>query len=264
MTSWARPAFAFPSSSSSSSSFDPSSPLSVSPAETALLVIDYQNLSMARLGDAGPSVVKIASQMHDWALQRGMSVFHCLIDTAPGVRPPAWSKLAGKWKMFYQEKLAKEAWLGWEVEGLAPKDDGGETGKDTVMSNISGRAGGGPGSGPRIAPFDAGGVGVAMGNINKPGIFEHAEAQTQAQARDREITVLRQPGLSLILCGITTSGTVLSTARAATDRGFIVTVVEDACFDLVPGLHAMLVTHVLPTTAHVATSGEIRDAWKVL
>ena len=57
---------------------------------------------------------------------------------------------------------------------------------------------------------------------------------------------------------------LLSTARAATDQGFIVTVVEDACFDPVPGLHGMLCAHALPMTAHVATAGEIRDAWKVL
>ncbi|MCJ1329979.1 hypothetical protein MMC10_006660 [Thelotrema lepadinum] len=67
---------------------------------------------------------------------------------------------------------------------------------------------------------------------------------------------------SLIMSGITTSGCVLSTARAATDKGYMVTVVEDACADPVEGLHEMLVKHVLPTTAHVATVQELRDAWE--
>jgi nicotinamidase-related amidase len=55
------------------------------------------------------------------------------------------------------------------------------------------------------------------------------------------ISALLSPGLkdalqvkqvrSLIVCGLSTSGCVLSTVRAATDEGFVVTVVEDACAD---------------------------------
>lgn len=251
MTSWPPPGLGLGFSTTASST-DPSSPLSVSPTETALLLIDYQNLVVTRLGEAGPSVVKIASQMRDWALHRGMSVFHCLVDTGPGAQPPEWSRIAAKWKMQYQEKLASAAWLGWEVDAIAPR------GGDTL-------------SGP--------------GSLDDP-VEQQQQQQQQspgfAPAHAQETTVLRQPGLvsalesqglmetlrargikSLILCGIATSGCVLSTARAATDRGFIVTVVEDACFDPVPGLHAMLVRHVLSTTAHVATSGEVKDAWMI-
>jgi nicotinamidase-related amidase len=94
--------------------------------------------------------------------------------------------------------------------------------------------------------------------VRLPGSISALESRGLVEA-------LRAAGIkSLILGGMSTSGCVLSTARAATDRGFIVTVAEDACFDPVPGLHSMLATHVLPISAHVATSREICDAWKVL
>ncbi|KAL2426046.1 hypothetical protein ABEF95_009264 [Exophiala dermatitidis] len=241
MASWTRPM-------TFSSPDDPSSPLSISPDKTALLIMDYQNFHITKLGDAGVSVVKIAAQMRDWALSRGMSVFHCLVDTGPEARPPPWSKMAMKWKMHYQDMLTNAAWLGWEAESVAPKGNKGGTA----------------------------GIGTAgSGSIPVSAIVTD-------QSQPRELTVLRQPGTlsalesrglpemlkacgvkSLILCGIATSGCVLSTARAATDQGFIVTVVEDACFDPVPGVHTMVVTHLLPVTAHVATSGEVRDAWMV-
>ena len=67
---------------------------------------------------------------------------------------------------------------------------------------------------------------------------------------------------SLIVSGITTSGCVLSTARAATDEGHVVTVVEDACADAAESVHQMLMDHVLPATAHVATTQELREVWK--
>lgn len=67
---------------------------------------------------------------------------------------------------------------------------------------------------------------------------------------------------SVVLCGISTSGCVLSTARAAADDGYIVTVIEDACSDPVAGLHDVLVQKVLPSQAHVATAEEFQEQWK--
>jgi nicotinamidase-related amidase len=205
---------------------DPGSPLSVPASQTALVLMDYQNMVLARLGEAGPSVVNIARQMRDWALveKSGMAVFHCLIDTNPGVAPPARNKLSSRWKM-YEEKLAGQPWLGRETPELATTSGGG---------------------------------GAVETFFRTPGLVSVLESTGLMQEIERCNIQ------SLILCGISTSGCVLSTARAATDRGFVVTVVEDACFDPVPGLHHMLVSHVLPATAHVAMSGEIRDAWKVL
>ncbi|OCT53694.1 hypothetical protein CLCR_10825 [Cladophialophora carrionii] len=203
---------------------DPTSPLSVSPHETALLLMDYQNMLRGRVGEgAWASVTNIASGLRDWALEKNITVLHCLVDTSPGTKPPGYSRTATRWKA-YEAAFAATPELGRESELLAVRGP----------SNVE-------------ATF-----------VRTPGYISALESHGLAE-------VLRATGIrSLILGGISTSGCVLSTARAATDRGFIVTVAEDACFDPVPGLHGMLATHVLPTSAHVATSREIRDAWRVL
>jgi nicotinamidase-related amidase len=66
---------------------------------------------------------------------------------------------------------------------------------------------------------------------------------------------------SLVLCGVSTSGCVLSTARAAGDEEFIVTIIEDACMDPVPGLHDTLIQKVLPSQAHITTVSEFQEQW---
>ena len=55
----------------------------------------------------------------------------------------------------------------------------------------------------------------------------------------------------LVIGGISTSGCVLSTVQEAADLNFLVTVVEDACFDPDPGVHQFVLDHVIPMTAHV-------------
>ncbi|KIX06487.1 uncharacterized protein Z518_04463 [Rhinocladiella mackenziei CBS 650.93] len=200
---------------------DPGSPLSKSPSETAVLLMDYQNLVVTKLGPVGDSVLNVAAQLRDWALYKGMPVFHCLVDT--GARPAPQSKLSARWK-WYEDKLAATPALGRENEAIAPLGQ-----NDWEMTFL-----------------------------RAPGLVSALESNGILEA-------LEEKGIkSLVLCGVSTSGCVLSTTRAATDRGYIVTVAEDACFDSVPGLHGMLVTQVLPTTAHVATARELMDAWKIL
>lgn len=184
--------------------------------------MDYQQMVLMKCGEVAPSVLNVAADLRDWALSKGMSVFHCLIDTTPGVQPAPRNKSSPKWKM-YEDKFAARPALGREADGIAPRDPSSE---------------------------------VVV--LRTPGLVSALESNGL-------LSMLAQRGIqSLILAGVTTSGCVLSTARAATDRGYVVTVVEDACFDPVPGVHAILATHVLPITAHVATSREIGDAWKIL
>jgi nicotinamidase-related amidase len=53
--------------------------------------------------------------------------------------------------------------------------------------------------------------------------------------------MLRQAGIGhVIIAGVATSGTVLSTTRWAVDTGYRVTVCADACADPDPGAHAAL------------------------
>lgn len=56
---------------------------------------------------------------------------------------------------------------------------------------------------------------------------------------------------SLVLCGIATSGVVLSTLRAAADLDFELTVLRDACADADPEVHRVLLDKVFPRQAAV-------------
>jgi nicotinamidase-related amidase len=66
--------------------------------------------------------------------------------------------------------------------------------------------------------------------------------------------VLRARGVtSLVLCGLATSGVVLSTLRDAADRDFSVTVLADACGDGDPEVHRVLTQKVFPGQATVSS-----------
>ncbi len=68
---------------------------------------------------------------------------------------------------------------------------------------------------------------------------------------DLEI-ILRAQGISaLTLCGVTTSGVVLSTVRQAADMDFELTVLADACADWDGDVHRLLVDKVFPRQANV-------------
>jgi nicotinamidase-related amidase len=56
---------------------------------------------------------------------------------------------------------------------------------------------------------------------------------------------------TLVLAGISTSGSVLSTTLDALDRDYLVYVLEDACAEPDGDVHAFLVTRILPDKAHV-------------
>jgi len=75
--------------------------------------------------------------------------------------------------------------------------------------------------------------------------------------------ILQEKGIkSLIMAGISTSNCVLSTARAASDDEFVVTVIEDACCDPIEGLHESMMKHLLPSGSNVITSEEWIGFWE--
>jgi len=104
-----------------------------------------------------------------------------------------------------------------------------------------------------------------------PEIGGAGEHEVTVMRLPGHISVLKSPGLgplleergikSLVLCGIATSGCVLSTARSAGDEDYVVTVIEDACWDPVEGVHDMLKEHVFPGQVHVATAEEFQSKW---
>jgi nicotinamidase-related amidase len=196
---------------------DPCSPLSIPNSQTALLLLDYQNLSIAAMGDAGAKAVATAGLMQKWAFDSGIMVVHCLVDTKSGESPKPSMKAAGRVKVL-QEKLQNMPALGDEHEGLSKIAEDEKT--------------------------DARRLGY-ISALEGPRIREMLDGVK-----------------SLILGGISTSGCLLSTCRAATDAEYIVTVVEDACADPVPGLHDMLMQHVISSTAHVCKCAELIEIWK--
>lgn len=60
----------------------------------------------------------------------------------------------------------------------------------------------------------------------------------------------------LVLGGIATSGAVMGTTSHATDLDFVVTVVEDACWDPNEQVHRALIDTVLPSLAWISTLDE--------
>ncbi len=74
-------------------------------------------------------------------------------------------------------------------------------------------------------------------------------------------TVLRSGNINtIVLCGITTSGVVLSTVRSAADLDYSIVVVSDACADRDPEVHQILMDRVFPWQAAVVTSSEFLKA----
>lgn len=61
-------------------SSDPSSPLAYKPSETAILLLDFQNLTVNMLADDGKAALTKAKTMRDWALSKNMLVMHSIVD----------------------------------------------------------------------------------------------------------------------------------------------------------------------------------------
>ncbi len=69
--------------------------------------------------------------------------------------------------------------------------------------------------------------------------------------------ILNAQGINhLILCGVSTSGVVLSTLRYAADKDFILTVLSDCCADQDQEVHRVLTEKVFPRQATVSTVEE--------
>ena len=74
---------------------------------------------------------------------------------------------------------------------------------------------------------------------------------------DLEVLLRARDFRHLVLAGIATSGVVLSTVREAADRDYQLTVLEDACADFDPEVHALLTRVLFPRQATVLA----RAAW---
>ena len=73
---------------------------------------------------------------------------------------------------------------------------------------------------------------------------------------DLEMLLQAQEITHLVLCGIATSGVVLSTTRAAADKDYTITILSDCCADRDEEVNRVLLEKVFPNQATVMTSGE--------
>jgi nicotinamidase-related amidase len=73
---------------------------------------------------------------------------------------------------------------------------------------------------------------------------------------DLEVVLRAKNVDTLVLCGISTSGVVLSTLRQAADLDFKVVVLSDACADFDPEVHRVLTEKVFTRQAQVLTVDE--------
>jgi nicotinamidase-related amidase len=73
---------------------------------------------------------------------------------------------------------------------------------------------------------------------------------------DLEVLLRANDIRHLVLCGIATSGVVLSTLREAADKDYALTVLSDLCADADAEVHRVLLEKVFPRQAKVVTTAE--------
>lgn len=77
---------------------------------------------------------------------------------------------------------------------------------------------------------------------------------------DLEVILRANDIRHLVLCGIATSGVVLSTTREAGDKDFAMTILSDLCADMDEEVHRVLLEKVLSRQAKVITTAEWMSA----
>lgn len=85
--------------------------------------------------------------------------------------------------------------------------------------------------------------------VLKKRVSAFAGSDLDIVLRSREVT-------ALVLAGVTTSGAVLSTLRAAADLDYELTVLSDGCADTDAAVHELLLSSVFPMHAHVVATAD--------
>ena len=96
---------------------------------------------------------------------------------------------------------------------------------------------------PRVAPQ----AGEPIVTKRRVSAFTGSDLEVLLRAGDVE---------ELVLCGISTSGVVLSTLRQAADQDYGLTVLRDACADGDEEVHRVLIEKVFPRQAEVLDVAE--------
>jgi nicotinamidase-related amidase len=126
---------------------------------------------------------------------------------------------------------------------------------------------------PEISPYNkvfsglkaSGGIAADIHSRVAPAANEVIVAKHRVSAfmgTDLDM-ILRSNGIhTLVICGVITSGVVLSTLCHAADTDYRVLVLRDCCSDTDQGVHALLLDKVFPRQAAVVTSVELIHSLK--
>lgn len=73
---------------------------------------------------------------------------------------------------------------------------------------------------------------------------------------DLEVILRSQNCKHLVMCGVVTSGVILSTALEAADKDYQLTILSDGCKDQQPDVHEMLMEKIFPRYAEIKTCND--------
>ena len=216
----------------------PASPLSIPAAETAVLLVDYQNIHVQHLGPPAVEAVHKAQSLRRWADAHHIPVI--IATTSASQTPLRHAKFHDR-AMDLVRTLEAAPHLAAVHPALAQPEPEPEPEPAPEPTDE--------------APPPRGGEGTPYHVTRRLGLVSALSSEGLG-------AVLRGHATrSLVVGGISTSGCVLSTARDGAERGYVVSVVADACADPAPGLHEVLVGRVLPLTANVVSLEELLAAW---
>lgn len=194
---------------------------SYSPSETALLLLDYHVMLLARCpsDDIRKGIISAGTTLLDAARAGKSPIVHSLISFA--VDPAPTSLIYDRWMTSIKPTVVSNPEYGAEVEALRPDPAYAATGLEIETTKVPG----------------------VISNVKDEGVLKF----------------LKEKGVkSLVIGGVSTSGAVNSTARDAADLGFVVTVVKEACWDPKEGLGETLLADVLTMTASVVDVEEAK------
>ncbi|MGZ9712810.1 cysteine hydrolase family protein [Glaciimonas sp. GNP009] len=187
--------------------------LTINPARSALLVMDFQAPILGLLKDPTPVLTATAATIAA-ARKAGLPVIYIVVGFRPG-HP----EVNARNKMFSGIKSA-----GWLVTD-SPGADINAAVKPAVTDVVLLK--------------------------HRVGAFSTTALQTILKARDID---------TLLLCGVSTSGVVLSTTRDAADADYRLFIVEDGCANPEAEVHQLLMQKVFPRQAEVVRSEQVLAA----
>ncbi|KAJ2983478.1 hypothetical protein NQ176_g671 [Zarea fungicola] len=191
-------------------------PAAYAPAQTALLLLDYHNLlvDMIQPQDTKEKLCGHVQKLVQTARASGSPIVHALVSFAE--EPLARSKLRSYFEKNYKPLLASSPQSCLELEVLT--DCPASESHEIIVTKTPG----------------------CISALKTPKLLKFLKEEHGVE--------------SLIICGLITSGAVLSTARESADLGFATTVVKDGCWDLSTEAHDVVLGEVLPMTAWVVNT----------